>query len=113
MIKHRDTKLDYAQLIKKWHTKANDEDYFSKFVFEYLAFIAYLKTKKYPSLDPRKSVTDRQAIQNFKRENEIRNDYIALIDESPVLTIAWLQLKNELDRSPLGNVTRNTEIAEE
>jgi len=32
----------YNDLIIAWHEKANDGDYFSIFVFEYLAFIAHL-----------------------------------------------------------------------
>jgi hypothetical protein len=105
--------LDYAQLIKNWHTKASDEDYFSKFVFEYLAFIAYLKTKKYPSPDSRRSVSDREAIQNFKREQGIKNSYLSRVHNSQELTTAWAELKDELDKSPLGNVTRNPDVAEE
>lgn len=37
----------YRALIKNWHRKAGEQDYFSKYVFEYLAFIAYLKTQLY------------------------------------------------------------------
>jgi len=35
----------YYSLIKNWHSKASEEDYFSKFMFEYMAFIAYLRTQ--------------------------------------------------------------------
>ncbi len=35
----------YYNLIKGWHSKASSDDYFGKFMFEYLAFIAYLKTQ--------------------------------------------------------------------
>lgn len=42
--------MDYKDLIKNWHNKASDEDYFSKFVFEYLAFIASLKTQLYKTV---------------------------------------------------------------
>ena len=43
--------MGYKDLIKNWHSKASDEDYFSKFVFEYLAFIAHLKTQLFESSD--------------------------------------------------------------
>ena len=63
--------MDYKDLIKNWHNKASDEDYFSKFVFEYLAFIAHLKTKIFVSND-----TDRNAIQKLKQNPTIKNEYL-------------------------------------
>ena len=65
--------MDYRNLIEKWHTKASEEseeDYFSKFVFEYLAFIAFLKTQRYPNNDK-----DRQSIQRLKRCDIIKEKY--------------------------------------
>ena len=53
--------MDYRSLMKNWHEKAKDQnDYFSKYVFEYLAFIAYIKTQKFPT-----SLHDREAIQRL------------------------------------------------
>lgn len=55
----------YKKLIRNWHKKArNEKDYFSKFVFEYLAFIAIIvKIEKL-----RTENKDRTAIQNFKKQ---------------------------------------------
>ena len=105
--------MDYIQLIKNWHAKASEEDYFSKFVFEYLAFIAYLKTQKYPSNDRMRSVTDRSVVQQLKREQVIKNNYLSRVRRSQELRHAWQKLKEELDRSPLGNVSRNPELVEQ
>lgn len=105
--------MSYLQLIKNWHAKAREEDYFSKFVFEYLAFIAYLKTQQYPSEDPKKSVTDRDAIQKLKREQSIRTNYLSRVHNAHDLSDAWQELKEELDRSPLGNVSKNPEYVEQ
>lgn len=105
--------MDIVQMIRNWHTKATEQDYFSKFVFEYLAFIAYIKTQKYHSFDPRKSVTDREAIQKLKKEDDIKNSYLSLIQNSKELKNTWQELKDELDKSPLGNVSRNPEAVEE
>jgi len=105
--------MGYRQLIRNWHAKANEEDYFSKFVFEYLAFIAYLKTERFPSTDPAKSVNDRTVIQQLKREQTIRTNYLNCVHNSPDLSSAWQQLKVELDRSPLGNVTQNPDLVQQ
>ncbi len=105
--------MDYRRLIRNWHEKANENEYFSKFVFEYLAFIAYLKTQKYPSQDPNRSVTDRNAIQKLKRDGAIKTRYLEAVSNIGELDNAWQEVKRELDRSPLGNVSRNSDCAEE
>lgn len=78
-----------------------------------MAFIAYLKTQQYPSDDPMKSVTDRDAIQKLKREQSIKTGYLTRVHNSLELKDAWQELKEELDRSPLGNVSRNPEYVEQ
>ena len=105
--------MDYDSLIRNWHTRAGEEDYFSKFVFEYLAFIAYLKTKLYFSRDPNRTVTDRNAIQQLKRDEEIERRYSGRIQDKPELKKAWEKIKTELDCAPLGNVSRGSEYVEE
>lgn len=105
--------MAYNRLIRNWHERAGEEDYFSKFVFEYLAFIAYLKAQKYPSQDPNQSVNDRNAIQKFKGDGTTKQRYLRLIQQDETLRNAWEKIKRELDHSPLGNVSRNPEIVEE
>jgi hypothetical protein len=105
--------MNYSKLIRNWHEKASETDYFSRFVFEYLAFIAYIKTQKYYSIDPQKSVTDRTAIQNLKRDEEIKKAYLEKISDNTELKQSWLEIKKELDGSPLGNVSRSSKLAEE
>lgn len=105
--------MDYRRLIDNWHARASEEDYFSKFVFEYLAFIACLKTQKYPSTDPSKSVTDRSAIQRLKRDENLKSAYLGRVQPNTELKTAWEEIKIELDRSPLGNVSRNPDNVEE
>jgi hypothetical protein len=72
--------MDYKDLIMNWHQKASDEDYFSKFVFEYLAFIAHLKTQLYESTD-----TDRGAIQKLKQNQSLKERYLQKIQSKQVL----------------------------
>lgn len=100
--------MGYDQLIKNWHIKASDEDYFSKFVFEYLAFIALLKKKRFTS-----ATSDRNAIQRLKRDRKIKDLYLQLIEDDQSVKQAWQTIKNELDNVHLGNVSRNSEEAEE
>lgn len=100
--------MNYKELIKNWHTKASEEDYFSKFVFEYLSFIAYLKTQRYSSND-----TDRKAIQKLKRDQTIRRKYLEKIDSNRDLKKDWQHIKQKLDRIQLGNASRNLNNVEE
>jgi len=92
--------MDYDQLIKNWHAKALEEDYFSKFVFEYLAFIAILKKKKFTNAS-----TDRSAIQQLKRDNSTNHLYTQSIQDRQELKQAWEGIKMELDAIPLANET--------
>ena len=100
--------MEYKQLIENWHAKASGEDYFSKFVFEYLAFIAFLKTQKYESTD-----TDRRAIQKFKRNNLIKEKYLQKINSKEDLKEDWEQIKEKLEEVPLGNASRDLNTVEE
>lgn len=104
--------MDYKSLIRNWHTRAGEEDYFSKFVFEYLAFIAYVKTQLYPSKDSSQTVNDRNAIQRLKRDEKIKQMYLERIQHDPGFKSAWKKIKSELDRAPLGNVSRSEHVKE-
>ncbi len=37
-----DSLVDYNELIIAWHNKSREGDFFSRYVFEYLSFIAYI-----------------------------------------------------------------------
>ena len=100
--------MEYKDLIRNWHHKASDEDYFSKFVFEYLAFIAHLKTQKYSSRDK-----DRQSIQKLKRESELKSKYLKRISESSEMIENWQKIKREFDHSRLGNASKDLNEVEE
>jgi hypothetical protein len=100
--------MGYKDLIKNWHSKASDEDYFSKFVFEYLAFIAHLKTQLFESSD-----RDREAIQKFKQKQELKTEYLAKIQTNQLLKQNWEHIKNKLNEIRLGNASRNLNSVEE
>lgn len=100
--------MNYKELIKNWHTKASEEDYFSKFVFEYLAFIAHLKTQIY-----RSNNLDRHAIQEFKRNQEIKQKYIRRINTNSSLKEDWEYIKQKLEETRLGNASRDLNDVEE
>lgn len=104
--------MDYNSLIINWHARASQEDYFSKFVFEYLAFIAHVKTQLYPSRDPKQTVIDRNAIQQLKRDKGKKQGYLECIKHNSELKKAWEKIKSELDVARLGNVSRS-ELVEE
>jgi hypothetical protein len=58
--------------VNDWHNRANKEkeDYFVKFIFDYLAFVALICHRNYGNK------SDRQLIQELKRNNEhIRENY--------------------------------------
>lgn len=93
--------MNLQRLIRNWHTKAASEDYFSKFVFEYLAFIAYLKSNKYP--DAKK---DRHAIQQLKRDSQLSKDYVSLVQNKPQLKRSWGRIKKEFDTKPFQDAAR-------
>lgn len=100
--------MNYDELIRNWHTKASDEDYFSKFVFEYLAFIAYLKRKRFTNAE-----NDRSAIQRLKQDESVKAQYLLIIKSAPELLEAWGKIKTELDNVRLGNVSGSGEEVEE
>ncbi|MEA2701991.1 MAG: hypothetical protein QOE22_700 [Candidatus Parcubacteria bacterium] len=96
--------MDFEQLIRSWHAQAGSEDYFSKYVFEYLAFIAYLKRIKFTN-----RVTDSSAIRALKYDAEVRNMYLDLVARDNHLQQSWQSIKNELDERPLGELDKNTD----
>lgn len=104
--------MNYLELINNWHRKASDEtnDYFSKYVFEYLAFIAALVTQFYSG---RNIQNDRQALQLLKRDSDLKQEYFDKISQIPGLKDVWEEIKIRLDDIPLGQVTLGDNDAEE
>src|SRR3989344_5648584 len=100
--------MDYKNLILNWHQKASDEDYFSKYVFEYLAFIAHLKTQLFDSTDQ-----DRMAIQKLKQNQSLKEKYLRRIQTKSALKNDWEHIKGKLDELRLGNASRNLNSIEE
>lgn len=91
--------MDIDRLINNWHTKASEEeDYFSKFVFEYLAFIAILRKKKF-----RYERNDRRVIQKLKQDNPAKTAYLRRIQNSEKLQKAWKSVKKEFDGKPFSD----------
>ena len=99
--------MNYDDLIKKWHAKASEEDYFSKYVFEYLAFIATLRKKGFTQ-----ARNDRHAIQLLKQNDHIKNLYLPQAASSTTAAQAWQNIKDELDSAPLGNVSNAGQVEE-
>jgi hypothetical protein len=97
-----DTLKSYDELIVRWHEKAEGGDYFSRYIFEYLAFTAYLKGKLI--VDAR---SDRNAIQRLKRDAMKGRAYLLKIERASGLKKFWNQLIDELKEEPLHNSSRD------
>lgn len=100
--------MSYKRLIKSWHLKASEEDYFSKFMFEYLAFIAYVKTQLSQGAG-----NDRRAIQKLKRNNDIKRKYLEKLNNQNSFKKSWRMIKKELENAPLGKASRHRVETEE
>ncbi len=97
----------YNDLIIAWHRKAMQGDYFSKYVFECIAFTAYIKSNLALTAD-----RDRQSIQNLKSNQKLRVDYLHTIGNSPDLRDAWTAVIKELDERPLHNASKDFDYPE-
>jgi len=97
-----DSVKDYDGLILMWHDKAKQNDYFSRFIFEYISFNAYMKSRIVLE-----RVTDRNAIQRLKRHSELKTSYLKLVQENKKLKSIWETLIAELKREPLLNASRD------
>jgi len=90
---------NFVNLIRGWHEKAREEgDYFSRFVFEYLAFIAHLKNHVF--LGP---LSDRHAIQSLKRDQVRCAGYAQRVKIDGYLRGVLYRLLEELEQRPLHN----------
>ncbi len=90
---------DYKELILGWHQKATEEDdYFSRFVFEYLAFIAHVKNNLFFE-----ETSDRNVIQSLKRDPIRQGRYAQRVRSDKHLLGVVQHLVGELKESPLRN----------
>lgn len=97
----------YDPLIVSWHEKAKEGDYFSRFVFEYLAFVALLQNKLFIGVG-----SDRKAIQALKQDQARGRVYLASIAEHETLRKLWQDVMGELERVPLHNSSRDLDYPE-
>lgn len=98
---------DYRSLVFRWHQKAKDGDYFSRFVFEYLAFIAHLKNNLFIS-----ATSDRNAIQLLKQDAVRESTYLRAVMGNKSLSEMWQSVISELDRNPLHNTSHDFDSPE-
>lgn len=90
---------NYMDLIVGWHLKAAEEDdYFSQFVFEYLAFIAHIKSNVFYAVP-----SDRQVIQSLKRDKVRQARYTDRLRSDKNLTEVLRRLLKELKERPIHN----------
>ena len=83
------------EIIKWWHYKAWADDYFSKYVFEYLAFIWYIQKYKY------QEEKDRDAIQLLKQDEKVKEKYLERVNHDSEVMNSWDKIIIELNNSPL------------
>jgi hypothetical protein len=92
---------DYNILIQNWHELAGlNHDYFAKFTFEFLSFIAYLSTQSY-TLEGQ----DRDVINRLKKDTDWKNEYLHKISNDTNLSGYWEKIIYELKRQPLTNTS--------
>jgi hypothetical protein len=97
----------YDPLIVSWHDKAKEGDFFSRFVFEYLGFVALLHNKLFIGIG-----SDRRAIQALKNDSERERIYVAAVANSEPLQMLWQDVITELSRAPLHNSSRDLDNPE-
>lgn len=81
--------FEYDNLIKNWHIKA-EEDYFARFSFEFLSFIAFAKNHIMSKSDimiatnktDEGKITDRDYIQALKQNVCFKNSWIDLVNRN-------------------------------
>ncbi|OGA31520.1 MAG: hypothetical protein A3G80_04325 [Betaproteobacteria bacterium RIFCSPLOWO2_12_FULL_62_13b] len=95
----QDALPNYKQLIQGWHQKAaEEEDYFSSFVFEYLSFIAHLRNNLFFE-----ATSDRNVIQSLKRDHMRQGWYVQCVRSEKHLSGVLQHLLGELREHPLRN----------
>lgn len=97
----------YHSLIEAWHEKAAEGDTFSRFVFQYLSFIAHIKNHLFFD-----APSDRRAIQRLKREENIKHNYLTAIANNKNLLQCWSEVITELEIRPLHNSSTDPDYPE-
>jgi hypothetical protein len=89
----------YSDLIKQWFERSEFEsDIFTKFIFLYISFIAYLTQVT-------SGEYDRGTIRNLKGANGTRSFYISLIQNNAELRATIQDLITYLRKRPIRNDT--------
>lgn len=92
--------MTYHELINQWFNRAiTEDDYFTKYIFLYIAFTAFL-TQRWGG------VSDRDKINRVKEDVDAKEYYLRLIEEKEDLHDVLLRLVRELRRRPVRNITR-------
>jgi len=97
--------FEYDNLIRNWHIKA-EEDYFARFSFEFLSFIAFVKNHVISKDEiltataktDERSITDRDYIQALKQSNTLKESWINILNNDHHLQENIGELINELER---------------
>jgi hypothetical protein len=97
----------YYPLIEAWHKKAAEGDTFSRFVFQYLSFIAHIKNHLFYD-----APSDRKAIQKLKRAHRIGHAYLNMIENNEDLHQSWSSVITELENKPLHNSSSDPDYPE-
>jgi len=98
--------VDYKSLVMTWYTRAVSEDYFSKFVFLYLAFVALLRKEFFVDVK-----TDKEAISRLKDSVKIRDKYFHHAQTNDIEFYPKLaSLTKILSNEPLINETKNCSV---
>lgn len=82
--------VDHRSQIELLHSKASEGDIFSRFNFEYLSFVSYLKNNLYLE-----SATDEDSIHKLKNDKALRADYMAQISYHRLLKKVWNSIIEE------------------
>ncbi|OJI08086.1 MAG: hypothetical protein BK997_01100 [Candidatus Micrarchaeum sp. ARMAN-1] len=95
--------MSYDILICNWHKKAaKQKDFFSSFVFEYLAFIAHIRTQLFNGYEG-----DRECIQKLKQDNSLRAKFNEAIKSDKKLEATINEIIEKLNSVPLNNISQS------
>lgn len=97
----------YYPLIRAWHERAAQGDTFSRYVFQYLSFIAHIKNNLFYD-----APNDRIAIQKLKREERIQHAYLNVVSNNIDLAKCWHKIISELEIKPLYNSSTDPDYPE-
>ncbi len=95
--------MTYYDLIIQWFKRSEQEkDYFTKFIFLYISFIAFI-SQRYGEM------SDRNKINSLKAELEAKYFYIRLIEKDNKLKDILVKLIAELNKQPIVNSTNRSD----